>query len=290
MSHTRRPNLVSAVPFFAAALPVLLLTVSAGVANAGTLTLYATTFNEKQLLQINIATGAGTLVGVIGETTGTADLASYGGNLYALDQGGAKFDLINPATAGIISSTTLGASIQGEGGFTFDNSGHAWVSNSQGSTGQLLECNVAINSGCTLISSLNPSMDGLAVSAAGVLYGLSQAPVGDAQPSLYTINETTGVATLIGSSGQTGINVGGLAFDPATGVFYAAFNGELYTINTTTGAATAVGAIGFGDISGLAFLGGTSVPEPGTASALALGVLILASGAILRRKASRAKY
>jgi len=270
----------------APAVAVLLITLSAGSAHADPLTLYATTFTEDQLLQINLSTGAGTLIGVIPGVFFTADLASYAGNLYALDQSGANFDLINPATAAVISSTTLGVAIAGEGGFTFDTSGNAFVSASQLATGQLFECNVALNNSCSAIdgaNTLNPSMDALAVTASNVLYGMSQSRVGNTNPSLYTINKTTGATTFIGSTAQTGNNLGGLAFDPLTGVLYSAFNGELYTVNTSTGAVTAVGAIGYTDISGLAFQGSATVPEPGTGTTFVVGMLALLSVAIARR-------
>ena len=271
----------------APAVAVLLISLSSGSAHASPITLYATTFNENQLLQINLSTGAGTVVGTILDTS-TADLASFGGNLYALDQAStATFNLIDPSTAAILSSTNLGVGIGGEGGFTFNAAGGAFVSNSAGDTGQLFGCDVTVNNGCTVIGggSLTPSMDALAVSAANVLYGMSQSPVGDVNPSLYIINQTTGVTSLVGSTGQTGNDLGGLAFDPQNGVLYSAFNGELYTVNTSTGAVTAVGAIGFTDISGLAFLGTvTATPEPGTAATLATGMLALLSVAIARRR------
>jgi len=126
-------------------------------------------------------------------------------------------------------------------------------------------------------------MDALAVNASNVLYGMSQSPSGDPNPSLYTINKTTGATTFIGSTAQTGNNLGGLAFDPLTGVLYSAFNGELYTVNTSTGAVTAVGAIGYTDISGLAFQGSATVPEPGTGTTFVVGMLALLSVAIARR-------
>jgi hypothetical protein len=63
--------------------------------------------------------------------------------------------------------------------------------------------------------------------------------------SLYTVNVTTGAATLVGSHGIT--DLFGLAFDIANNTLYAAtFSGSytLYSMNTATGAATAIGSTG----------------------------------------------
>jgi hypothetical protein len=71
---------------------------------------------------------------------------------------------------------------------------------------------------------------------------------------LYSVDLTTGTATLIGN---TGINlVEGLALSP-TGVLFATDNGgTLYTLNKTTGAITStIGSTGLGDVEGLAFAG-----------------------------------
>lgn len=69
--------------------------------------------------------------------------------------------------------------------------------------------------------------------------------------SLYEMDKTTGVATLIGALGFTGIM--DLAFD-STGTLWAT-NGALYTVNTTTGAGTFVTALsgGIGSNMGIAF-------------------------------------
>jgi hypothetical protein len=61
-------------------------------------------------------------------------------------------------------------------------------------------------------------------------------------PMLYEINTTTGVRTLIGSTGLAdGSNVGGMAWDYTTGTMYANSGPNLYTIDLTTGAMTLVG-------------------------------------------------
>jgi hypothetical protein len=81
---------------------------------------------------------------------------------------------------------------------------------------------------------------------AGVLYAVSGA--GNAASSLYTVNTTTGAATLIGATGFS--HVTGLDFNPLTGVLYGHvsdyFNGttQLITIDTSTGAGTSIGTTG----------------------------------------------
>ena len=246
-------------------------------------TLYGVTFANHQLININQSTGAGALVGTISETDGS-ELASFGGNLYAFDQAGSggsgTFSLINPATAGTISTTIAGAFVAGEGGMSFRSDGLAFLSNSQGTSGQLLQCNVSVNNGCSVVAPLSVSLDGLAFDASNVLYGLSQSPVGDPTPSLYTVNQTTGTETLIGATGLAGVNLAGLAFDPTSQVLYAAIGTDLYTVNLATGAPTLIGNTGFGTYAGLAFVT-TSIPEP--ASIAVLGTSLLCFGLLRRR-------
>ncbi len=78
---------------------------------------------------------------------------------------------------------------------------------------------------------------------AGVLYAITRAGTGTAS-SLYTIDPTTGGATLVGSTGLT--EVTGIAAHPTTNELYAWSNGtqSLYTIDPATAAATPVGAGG----------------------------------------------
>ena len=70
--------------------------------------------------------------------------------------------------------------------------------------------------------------------------------------NLYSINRSTGTATLIGPIGVPLMHA--LAFDNSTGILYGAYGGtsSLYRINPLTGAATLIGDAGF-PFSGLAF-------------------------------------
>ncbi|MEX0703295.1 MAG: PEP-CTERM sorting domain-containing protein [Planctomycetales bacterium] len=83
------------------------------------------------------------------------------------------------------------------------------------------------------------------------IYGVA----GHSGTGLYTIDPTTGAASLVGSHGVT--DLFGLAFDSKNNVLYGtqiSSTGQLYQLNTTTGAATAVGPLsGALGIGGLAY-------------------------------------
>jgi hypothetical protein len=93
----------------------------------------------------------------------------------------------------------------------------------------------------------------------GVLYGW-----GAVTHNLYTINTATGVATLVGNSGNPGFGGGGLAAN-AAGTIYASPNattnppGFLYTVNPFTGAITQVGPHtgNTGVLNSMTFVGST---------------------------------
>jgi hypothetical protein len=84
--------------------------------------------------------------------------------------------------------------------------------------------------------------------SAPILYGLGDTTLDNARfhNNLYTIDTTTGAATLVG---DTGFNLRGLAIDPVTGRAYASLAeqnsggtaGGLYEINLATGAASLIG-------------------------------------------------
>jgi len=71
---------------------------------------------------------------------------------------------------------------------------------------------------------------------------------------LYSINPTTEVATLIGTTGEF---LEGLALSPGGQLYGTDTSGILYTINAATGAATLVGSTGQEDLEALFFSGST---------------------------------
>ena len=89
------------------------------------------------------------------------------------------------------------------------------------------------------------SYGGLAYdTSTGTLYGIS----GRGGESLYSINTSTGAATLIGNYGLS--DLFGLAYSPATdrilgSQFLGSGNSNLYSLNRSTGAPTLIGALGW---------------------------------------------
>ncbi len=252
-------------------------------------TLYGIT-SDDNLISVNTSNpGAANLVGVLNVTAASLGIFSNAGNLYVYDTNSNVLRQISPTTAATIATINLGlAAAPGEGDVAFQNGVGYLVSTLQpdgsfGATGTLFKFTLSANS-ATVISTSIPLLDGLAFSSAGVLYGLSQGGT-----SLYTINTTTGAATLVG--GGTGIDdncggfacysFGGLSFGTSGTLFadltnFSSPTSSFFTIDPNTGAATANGAIPFDQVSGLTSatpIVVTPTPEPTT--------LLLAGGALL---------
>ena len=133
----------------------------------------------------------------------------------------------------------------------------------------------------TGIGATGVDIAGLAFDALNsILYGVGN---GD----LYTIDVTTGAATLIGATGLAFGADAGLAYDPDTATLF--LNGgsfdALYTVNTATGLATLIGPNAEAPgllIDGLAVLPNATgeVPEPGSLLLAAIGGALL----VLKRR------
>ena len=120
-----------------------------------------------------------------------------------------------------------------------------WVGDSGGTLGTVDVATGNVN----VVGAMGATMTDIAFDPNGNLYGISFS-------NLYSINKTTGAASLIGAHNITGGSKNSLVFD-AAGTLYAA-NNSLYTLNTGTGASTLVGNGGspYSSSGDLAFIGG----------------------------------
>jgi hypothetical protein len=119
----------------------------------------------------------------------------------------------------------------------------------------------------------------------GILYATGSNSYG--QQSLYSVDTSTGIASLIGAMGITNYFIG-LAFDPASKVLYANTgshgqpnvqpdDGKLFTVDVNSGLASLVGlnsATFQPKIDGLAWRGNdVRVPEPGVVALLSAAAI-----------------
>ncbi len=211
------------------------------------------------LIKINVATGAGTLVGTFpsicpggGRQVTEIEFSNLSRRAFAQCGGtsfaGFEFSLGNAAAIG--SVVPNGASFTG-----LESVGAVWYGASVTTVG---------GSGPSTLATLDPFAGTVtpigATGVAGPLAGLAfdkrnrimYAVAGKhGSADLYTVDLRTGAATVVGS---TGIQAGSLEFGP-DGRLYAggagADAGDLYVLDPRTGASMLVGPTGFGTLSGL---------------------------------------
>jgi len=231
--------------------------------------LYAITFND-ELLSINPTTGAGTLIGSLDTNMWGFGLADRGSALYTFDQQADRIQQLDPATGATLNTIDIGVTEIGEGSLAFRSDGTGFLTAAHEMLGTMwsFDITVAGSTQITLTDGLIPSMDGLDFNPNGVLYGVSQL-----ESDLYTIDQTTGATTLIGSTGVWNSSLlAGLTF-ASDGTLYAIMNDALYTLDPTTAAATLVGPTGYSYVCGLTALTSASViPAPGAFILSTIGV------------------
>ncbi len=108
------------------------------------------------------------------------------------------------------------------------------------------------------------SVSSNAGTTAGLAYNAANNTVyvtSSSNDSLYTLDVTTGAATLVGAYGvEAAVVMHGLEWNDNNSTLYgsSSHNGGLYTINTTTGAATLVGTNGLTSFNNLVFAQNTN--------------------------------
>ena len=184
-------------------------------------------------------------------------------------------------------------------------------------------------SGATINLGVAPDIRGLAFSPGNVLFAANNTgPGGLLNPDeLYSINTSTGVGTLVGATGISGlqslefssvgmlygwdVDIGLVTINTTTGVasdvnpaiggtaaiqsiafapdgtLYGACN-ALFTIDVATGATTLVGSGGYSDVRGIEYV--AAVPEPSTLALFVMGFAVLITSLfprLLSKKALR---
>ncbi len=223
--------------------------------------LYAITFDE-ELLSVNPATGAGTLIGMLDTSMNGLGLSSQGNKIYTFDQNADRLRRLDPATGQTLRTIDIGIATMGEGSIAFRGDGIGFMTRSMSSTGILWSFDPDVPCS-TMVGTMDVCIDGLGFNSDGLLYGLSQT-----SSDLYIIDQMNADFSLVGPTGITSQTfLGGLTFS-SDGTLYAVLNDSLYTLNPDTGAANLIGPIGYDKVSGLT----ATTPAPGAVLLCGLGV------------------
>ena len=194
------------------------------------------------LFLIDTTTGAASMIGPHGPVEFAIGAIAFdaGGVLYGISlTDAAQLYRIDVTTGAATAVGPLGIGFVFEGGLTFDATGQL-IGVNQGDAGasQAFVVNTATGA-ATLIGPPNGQardIDDLTRDG-DVIYAIDRP-----SNTLGRLDPATGVYTVIGGTGDTIGDTGGLAFRQADGKLYATFaaNGGFYTIDKATGAATLI--------------------------------------------------
>jgi hypothetical protein len=244
--------------------------------------------NPGVLYDVDTATGTATFRTNIstGELASFTGLASLGGSLYATDIAPPSwsFGTVNPTTGVFTMINNQGGSSDWHGLAGAEAAGLLYsidLPNSNTLVSVTPGGVITVIGSGTGIQGRGMAFD----NNHGILYATG--PGTDVQ-SLYTVNTTTGTATLIGSTGINSFFVG-LEYVEGTDILYMVADldndgsgfSNLYSLNTTTGAAALIGSTGVDKLDGLASLPTAEVPEPTTIILIGSGLFSLVG---LRKK------
>jgi hypothetical protein len=277
------------LPFLALAAIAVWAAMNPGAANAGSVVYVAGSGNEFGTL--NLTTGAFTDIGTLNLPTNDnifgmgfgSNGALYGldatlptANLYQINITNADATLIGP-TNPPESAIDASADASGKLYALSQDTNAIFYSMTPATTGTTT----------TVVGPTGISSTGLmAVNASGTQIFTGAYDPTTGTYDLYSINPTTGVATLIGDTGFyiiNGLFVNGTlyGFDDVTNA--------IVTINTTTGIATQVATYnlpGGDNVFASALLTTTSVPEPSSVVLGLIGVAAVGSTGLLRRRSA----
>lgn len=233
--------------------------------------------SSRALYEIDIATGAKTLIGTVSANAGTTAGLAYNpgdGTLYLTSTSNDSLYTLDLATGNATLVGSYGDSAVVMHGLEFVSlTGELFGGSSH--NGGLYKIDQATGAASLVGTSGLTSFTNYAYnSATNVMYATNSNT-----DSSYTVNLSNGQMTLIGAlTGPT--NPNGLAYNTDDGRVYFVDNStdNLYVLDTATGAAVLVGSTGTGNLLGLAYV--TEIPEPGS-----LGLLAAAGAVALRRRA-----
>lgn len=191
----------------------------------------------QQFYSVNPSTGLATLIGTT-SIDGPSGLGYADGLMYTFAEDTNLLTRLNPSTGAIISSFASGINDVQAVTLLSRNVGYILQALNQLYIFSVATETVAFVAAITLSGS-PLDLDSIAIDATGVLYGVTYLT---GVKSIYTIHRTTGVATIVGSTGFTGASTIDLGVG-ASDTLYAIFNTQLYTINKSTGARTLVGTL-----------------------------------------------
>jgi DNA-binding beta-propeller fold protein YncE len=210
--------------------------------------------SNRNLYEVNPATGVATPIGVVSSNAGTTGGLAIGASntvylsstsldsLFTLDLGTGAATLVGAYgdSAIVMHGIEYVPATDTLYGVSSHNNGLYEINKTTGAA------TLIGTSGLTSFSNIGWN------STTGVMYLTNSGA-----DSFYTVDLATGATTLIGPLG-TSTNPNGLAFDPDTGTLYMVDNStdSFYSIDMGTGAATLIGATGMSNALGLAWLDG----------------------------------